>query len=83
MFLSMNNSNYMSNRNHYKDTGTFLSKKQFMPSHVTRNAPDDPKSSAMSCESFFRIFWSKPEVCIFKNGSDMANLINFMFCNIT
>ena len=27
MFLSMNNSNYMSNRNHFKDIGTFLSKK--------------------------------------------------------
>ena len=27
MFLFMNNSNYMSNRNHFKDIGTFLFKK--------------------------------------------------------
>ena len=47
MFLSMNNSNYMSNRNRFKDIGTFLSKKSLMSSHVTRNALDDPKSSAV------------------------------------
>ena len=45
MFLSMNNSNYMSNRNHFKDIGTFLSKKLLMASHMTRNALDDPKIS--------------------------------------
>ena len=49
MFLSMNNSNYMSNRNRFKDIGTFLSKKSLKRSHVTRNALDDPKSSAMFC----------------------------------
>ena len=43
MFLSMNNSNYMSNRNHLKDIGTFVSKKLLMPSHAIRNALDDPK----------------------------------------
>ena len=68
MFLSMNNSNYMSNRNRFKDIGTFLLKKSFMPSHVTRNALDDPKSHEMFCALFCRIFWSKPEVSIFKNG---------------
>ena len=49
MFLSMNNSNYMSNRNHFKDIGTFLSKELLIPSHVTRNALDDPKNSEMFC----------------------------------
>ena len=83
MFLSMNNSDYMSNRNRFKDIGTFLLKKSLMRSHVTRNALDDPKNIAIFCARFYRIFWSKPEVSIFKNGRDMANLINFMFCNIT
>ena len=46
MFLSMNNNNYMSNSNRFKDIGTFLSKKSLMRSHVTRNSLDDPKSSA-------------------------------------
>ena len=68
MFLSMNNSNYMSNRNHFKDTGTFLSKKQFMPSHVTKNVLDDPKSSEKFCTLFYGFFLSKSEVSIFKNG---------------
>ena len=49
MFLSMNNSNYMSNRNRFKDIGTFLSKKSLMRSHVTRNTLDDPKNSEMFC----------------------------------
>ena len=52
MYLSMNNSNYMSNRNHFKDIGTFLSKK-FMPSHVTRNELDDPKSSKLFCVDLY------------------------------
>ena len=64
----MNNSNYMSNRNRFKDIGTFPLKKSLMRRHVTRNALDDPKSSAMFCELFYRIDWSKPEVSIFKNG---------------
>ena len=68
MFLYMNNSNYMSNRNRFKDIGTFLLKKSLMRSHVTRNALDDPKSSALFCTYFYRIFLSKPEVSIFKNG---------------
>ena len=79
----MNNSNYMSNSNRFKDIGTFLSKKSFMRSHLTRNVLDDPKGSAVFCASFYRIFWSKPEVSIFKNGGDIANLINSMFCDIT
>ena len=45
----MNNSNYMSNRNRFKDIGTFLLKKSLMRRHVTRNALDDPKISAMFC----------------------------------
>ena len=49
---------------------------------MTRNVLDDPKSSEMFCALFYIIFWSKPEVSIFKNGWDMANLINFMFYNI-
>ena len=49
MFLSMNNSNYMSNGNRFKDIGTFLSKKLLMRSHVTGNALDDLKSTAVFC----------------------------------
>ena len=59
MFLSMNNSNYMSNRNRFKDIGTFLLKKSLMHSHVTRNALDDPKSSALvqcSAHNFIEFF---------------------------
>ena len=37
----------------------------------------------VKCSAHKRIFWSKPEVFVFKNGWDMANLINFMFCDIT
>ena len=44
----MNNCNYMSIRNHFKDIATFLSKK-FMPSQVNRNVLDDPKSSEIFC----------------------------------
>ena len=39
----------MSNSKLFKDIGTLLSKKMLMRSHVTRNALDDPKSSAMFC----------------------------------
>ena len=56
MFLSMNNSNYMSNRNRFKDIGTFLSKKSLMCSHVTRNALDDPKSVQCSAHNFMELF---------------------------
>ena len=52
----MNNSNYMSNRNHFKDIGSFISKKLLIPSHVTRNELDDPQNSKMFCTYFFRIF---------------------------
>ena len=62
MFLSMNNSNYMSNRNRFKDIGTFLSKKLLIPSHATRNALVDPKNNEMFCTYIYRIVWSKPEV---------------------
>ena len=54
-----------------------------MPSHMTRNLLEDPKSSEMFCALFQRTFWSKPEVSICKNGRDMANFINSMFCGIT
>ena len=46
----MNNSKYMSNINRFKDIGTFLWRKSLKRSHVTRNALDDPKSSAMFCK---------------------------------
>ena len=48
MFLSMNNSYYMSNRNRYKDIGTCLSQIPLMHSHVTRNALDDPNLNILS-----------------------------------
>ena len=38
----------MSNTNRFKGIGTFLSKK-LMPSHVTRNAPADPKHGEIFC----------------------------------
>ena len=43
----MNNSNYMFNKNLFKDIGFFSVKKQFMPSHMIKHALDDPKSSEM------------------------------------
>ena len=52
MFLSMNNSNYKSNRNPFKDIGSFLSKKLLVPSNVTRNALDDPKIVKCSAYNF-------------------------------
>ena len=66
MSLSMDNSNYMYNRNHSKDIGTFLSKKLLMPSHVIRNALDDLERVKCSAHNLYRIFWSKPEVSILK-----------------
>ena len=56
MFLSMNTSNYMSNENRFKDSGTFLFQKSLMPSHVTRNALDDPKSIKCSAHNFIEFF---------------------------
>ena len=52
----MNNSNYMSNRNRFKDIGTFLSKKSLMSSHVTRNALDDPRVVQCSAHNFMKLF---------------------------
>ena len=50
MFLSMNNSNYMSNTATVSNIlALFYKKKCLMRSHVTRNALDDPKSSAVFC----------------------------------
>ena len=66
MFLSMDNTNYMSNENHFKDIGTFLFKKSLMPSHVTRNALDDRLEQCSVL--LYGSFWSQPEVSIFKNG---------------
>ena len=60
----------------------FSIKKSLMHSQVTGNALDDPKTVKGSAQ-FYRISWSKPEVSVFKNGSDMANLIKSMFCDIT
>ena len=56
MFLSMNNSNYMSNSNRFKDIGTFLSKKLLMRSHVTRNALDDTRAVQCSAHNFIEFF---------------------------
>ena len=56
MFLSMNNSNYMSNSNSFKDIGTFLSKKLLMRSQVTRNAFDDPRAVQCSAHNFIEFF---------------------------
>ena len=56
MFLSMNNSNYMSISNRFKDIGTFLSKKLLLRCHVTRNALDDPKAEQCSAHNFIEIF---------------------------
>ena len=56
MFLSMINSNFMSSRNHFKDIGTFLSKKLLMASHVTRNALDDPQIVKRSTHNFKEFF---------------------------
>ena len=58
MFLSINNSNFVSNSNRPKDIGTFLSKKLLMRSHVTRNALDDPKSMQCSAHDFIEFFGS-------------------------
>ena len=53
----------MSIKNLFKDIGTFLSKQiclvtlpemyTNMPSHVTRNVLDDPKSNEIFCAEFF------------------------------
>ena len=56
MSLSMNNSNYMSNRKHFKDIGTFLSKKLLVPSHTIRNALNDLKNSVCSAHNFIEFF---------------------------
>ena len=62
MFLSMNNSNYMSNRNRFKDIGTFLLKKSLMRSHVTRNALDDPPRIVhFSAHDFIKFFGPNPK----------------------
>ena len=58
----------MSNRNHFKDIGTFLSNKLLMPSHVIRNALDDLEIVNCSTHSFIEFFWFKPEVSILKTG---------------
>ena len=55
MFISINKSNYMSNMNHFKDIGTFPSKK-LMPSHVIRNALDDLKIVKCSAHDFIDFF---------------------------
>ena len=56
MSLSMNNSNYMSNRNHFKDLALFYQKKMLMASHMIRNALDDLKNSEMFCTYFIEFF---------------------------
>ena len=55
MFLSMNNSNYMSKRNRFKDIGTLQSEKPLMRSHVTRNALDDQKSLSLKMAEIWPI----------------------------
>ena len=49
-------SNCMSNRNHFKDIGTFLSKKLLMSNHVIRNALDDPKIVKCSAHNLIEFF---------------------------
>ena len=56
MFLSMNNSNHMSNPNCFKDISTFLSKKSLMCCHMTKNALDDPKIVKCSAHIFVELF---------------------------
>ena len=68
VLLCMNNRNYMSNRNRFKDIGTFYQKKSFMPRHVTRNASDDSKNSEKLYTRIKTCLWSKPEVFILKIG---------------
>ena len=69
MFLCMINSNYMSNRNRFKDIGTFLSKKLLMPSHTVINALDDLKNSEMFCITGYTLtdpkiyFFCKKLIC--------------------
>ena len=46
MFIYMNNSNYMSNRDHFKDIGTFLSK------NVNAQSLDDLKIVKCSSHNF-------------------------------
>ena len=67
------NCNYLSIRNHFIDIVTFLSKK-FIPSHVTRIYLMTPRVVKFSAHDFMEFFLSKPEVSIFKNVGDMANL---------
>ena len=55
MFLSMNNSNYMSNSNRFKDIGTFLSKKVNVQSR-DQNALDDLKAVQCSAHNFIEVF---------------------------
>ena len=77
MVLSMNNCNFMSNRNHFKDIGTFLSK-------IDQNPLDDPQNSEIFYAKFYRIFWSKPEVSIFdKAYRPNAHILIHYTSNIT
>ena len=56
MSLSLDNSNNMSNRKHFKDIGTFLLKKLLMPSHVIRNTLDDLERVKCSAHNFIEFF---------------------------
>ena len=65
----------------FKDISTFLSKKIVYAQ--SRDILDDPKRMKCSAHNFVEFFWYQPEVSIFKNGREMANLINSTFCDIT
>ena len=58
MFLSMNNSNYMSNKNHFKDSGTFLFKKSLMPSYGPVMHLMTPRAVQCSAHNFVEFFGS-------------------------
>ena len=81
MFLFMNNSN---DRICVTETISLalFHKKIVNAQSSDQKCIDDPKTVKGSAH-FYRISWSKPEVSVFKNGSDIANLIKSMFCDIT
>ena len=68
MFLSMNHSNYMSNRNRFKDIGTFLLKKSLMRSQSLMRSMGE--SSAKYHDNLDSNFDSLNDNCIFNAVKD-------------
>ena len=81
MFLSMNNCNYMSKKNRFKDIGTFLSKKL-----VYAKSRDQkwftPIMLKCSVRKFCGFFWYKLEVYIFKRERSIDSPINYTFYEV-